>query len=110
MSGKGTITAMLGLGLMLAHYKTNPDGAVIKNAISNVNGGPDPAKAHAALLRFFGILGGVVVASIAAGANDDLGTGIIAFFILLWVIWGMSNIKTLKGSNISNYYQVQPAK
>ena len=91
MNGKSTMVALLGLGLVAAHYKTNPDGATIKNAISNVNGAPAQASAHTAFIRMFGLLAGVIILTIASSASDTAGTFSIGFFLLLWVIWGMSN-------------------
>lgn len=93
MDGKSSLVGLLGIGLVGAHYKSNPaDRKVLIGSVWDTDASkPDPKAAHTELLKLGGVLAFVLVAALASASSDTAGAFFVGLFVLLWVVWGMQS-------------------
>jgi hypothetical protein len=88
VSTKSNTVAFAGAGLIAVNAWTGPQRQQISDAL---NGKANSSSgAHSAWVQIGAEAAFVLVATVAAGSSDSVGTGMIAALIALWVIWGIN--------------------
>lgn len=103
---KATTVAVAGGALIAVNGWYSPQRQAVSDILNGkANAGP---AGHRAILQIGGEALVVLVAVVAAGSSDNVGTGMIAAIVALWVLWSINHFATAGPMAAPGARPVQP--